>query len=145
MWDFINHNEVAWESYPLFIYFYRESVFSDTFWWSFKGKEIVLSTQEIMTLGLLYLYFVLFSFFFKELVFFWCGLFLKSLLNLLQYCFCIMFWFFDWEVFGILASWSGIEPASPALESKVLTTRPPGSPMMVDFSIFQAQFWRRKK
>ena len=24
---------------------------------------------------------------------FWCGLFLKSLLNLLQYCFCFMFWF----------------------------------------------------
>ena len=37
-----------------------------------------------------------------------------------------MFLFFDWEVFGILASWSGIEPISPALESKVLTTRPPG-------------------
>jgi len=53
-------------------------------------------------------------------------IFLKSLLNMLQYCFCIMFWIFDWEVFGILASWSGIEPTSPALESKVLTTRPPG-------------------
>ena len=26
---------------------------------------------------------------------FWCGLFLKSLYNLLQYCFCFLFWFFD--------------------------------------------------
>ena len=26
--------------------------------------------------------------------FFWCGPFLKSLLNLLQYCFCFMSWFF---------------------------------------------------
>ena len=31
-----------------------------------------------------------FLFFFS----FWCGPFLKSLLNLLQYCFCFMFWFF---------------------------------------------------
>ena len=96
MWDFRNHNKVAYEFYPLITYFYRESVFSGTSWWSFKGKERVLSTQEIMTLGLLYLYFVLFSFFFKELVCFGCGLFLKSLLNLLQYCFHFMFCFFFW-------------------------------------------------
>ena len=28
---------------------------------------------------------------------------LKSLLNLLQYCFCFMFWFFDCEACEILA------------------------------------------
>ena len=34
---------------------------------------------------------------------FWCGLFLKSLLNLLQYCFCFMFWFFGCEACGIFS------------------------------------------
>ena len=35
---------------------------------------------------------------FLKFFFFSCGPFLKSLLNLLQYCFCFMFWFFgcDW-------------------------------------------------
>ena len=47
-------------------------------------------------------------------------LFLKSLLNLLQYCFCVMFW-----VWGDLSTTPGIEPPSPALEGGVLTTRSP--------------------
>ena len=37
-----------------------------------------------------------------------------------------MFWFFDPEACGSLAPQPGIEPASPALEGKVLTTGPPG-------------------
>ena len=37
-----------------------------------------------------------------------------------------MFWYFGREACGILAPWPGIEPAPPALESKVLTTGPPG-------------------
>ena len=41
---------------------------------------------------------------------------LKSLLNLLQYCFCFMFWFFGREACGILAPRPGMEPASPASE-----------------------------
>ena len=55
----------------------------------------------------------------------------KSLLNLLQYCFCFMgffFFFFFWlgrETFGIFASQPMIEPAPSALEGKVLI---PGSP-----------------
>ena len=53
-----------------------------------------------------------------------CGPFLKSLLNLLQYCFCFMFWFFGREACGILTSRPGIEPAPPALEGRVLTTAP---------------------
>ena len=34
--------------------------------------------------------------------FFWCGLFLKSLSNLLQYCFCFMFWvFWPWGMWNL--------------------------------------------
>ena len=53
---------------------------------------------------------------------FLCGPFLKSLLNLLQYRFCFMFWFFGYEACGILAPRPGIKPALPALEGEVLTT-----------------------
>ena len=52
--------------------------------------------------------------------------FFKSLLSLLQYCFCFMFWFFGREACGILAPQPGIKPAPPALEGPVLTTGPPG-------------------
>ena len=57
--------------------------------------------------------------FFKIFFFFWHGLFLKSLLSLLQYCCCCMFWFFDLEACLILALWQGIKPtpsAPPVLE-----------------------------
>ena len=37
-----------------------------------------------------------------------------------------MFWFFGHEACGILAPRPGIEPASPALEGRLLTTGPPG-------------------
>ena len=51
---------------------------------------------------------------------FWCGPFLNSLWNLLQFAsFCfVLFFFFGCEVCGILAPWStfGIEPAFPAWE-----------------------------
>ena len=66
----------------------------------------------------------LFLFFFLKF-FFSCGLFLKSLLNLLQYCFCFMFWFFGQEACGILAPRPGIESTLPALEGDVITTGPP--------------------
>ena len=49
-----------------------------------------------------------FGFFFK--IFFLCGPFSKSLLNLLQYCFCFMLWFFGRNACGILASQPEIEP-----------------------------------
>ena len=48
-----------------------------------------------------------------------------SLLNLLQYCCCFMFWPFGHEACGILAPQLGIKPASPAVEGEVLTTGPP--------------------
>ena len=54
---------------------------------------------------------------------------LKSLLNLLQYCFSFMFWFFGPGACGILAPRPGIELASPALEGEVLTTGQPGKPV----------------
>ena len=51
-----------------------------------------------------------------------------SLFNLLQYCFCFMFCFVDHKPCGILAARTGIEPAPPALEGKVLTTGTQGGP-----------------
>ena len=47
--------------------------------------------------------------------------------NLLQYCFCFMFWFFGHEACEILAPHPVIEPAPPALEDEVLTTGSPSS------------------
>ena len=38
----------------------------------------------------------------------------KSLLNLLQFCFYFMFWFFGGKVCGILTCWPGIEPTPSA-------------------------------
>ena len=52
--------------------------------------------------------------------------FLESLLNLLQDCFCFMFWFFGHEACGILVPRPGIEPGAPALEGDVLTSGPAG-------------------
>ena len=60
----------------------------------------------------------LFGGFFK--IIFGCRPFLKFLLNLLQYCFCFLFW-----IFGHKAH-RGVEPALPVLEGEVLTTRLPG-------------------
>ena len=51
---------------------------------------------------------------------------MDHLKNLYWICCHLKFWFFGWEVCGILASQLGIEPTPPALEGKVLTTRPPG-------------------
>jgi len=59
---------------------------------------------------------------------------LKSLWNLLQYCFCFMFCFFGCEACGILVSPPGMEPTPPELKGKVLSTGPPGkSPAMIYF------------
>ena len=55
-----------------------------------------------------------------------CGPFFKSLLNLLQYCFCFMFWYFGHEACGILAPPPWISDPPPALEGEVLTTGLPG-------------------
>ena len=47
---------------------------------------------------------------------------LKSLLNLLQYSFCFVFWFLGHEACGVLAPWPGIETSPPTLEGEVLAT-----------------------
>ena len=59
-------------------------------------------------------------FLFKDLC--WCGLSLKSLLNLLQNCFCFYVLVFGQEACRILAPWPEIEPTHPALEGKVSIT-----------------------
>ena len=69
---------------------------------------------------------------FNSFFFFWCGPFLKSLLNLVR---CFMFWFFDWEARGTFTPQPGGEPARPALEGEVLTT---GLPRSLEFARF---FW----
>ena len=58
---------------------------------------------------------------------------LKSLLNLLQCCFCFMFQFLGSKACVILAPHPGIEPAPPALEGEVLTTGLPARPQDGDF------------
>ena len=47
-----------------------------------------------------------------------------KILNLLQYCFFFMFWFFDHAACRVLAPWPGIEPMFHVLEGEVQTTRP---------------------
>ena len=58
----------------------------------------------------------------------------KALMNLLQYCFyfvfCHCFFFFGPEACGTPASRPEIEPAPFALEGELLTTGPPGSPLI---------------
>ena len=60
---------------------------------------------------------------------------LKPLLNLLQYCFCFMFWSFGHEACRIMATPRGMEPVLPALEGEVLTTGPPGKSWPCVFEI----------
>ena len=74
------------------------------------------------------------AFFFFFLDFFLRGPFLKSSLNLLQYCFCFMFWFFGLEAGGILAPQPGIEPTPPTLEGKVLNIGTPGKSLQMAFN-----------
>ena len=58
-------------------------------------------------------------------IFFLYEPFLKSLLNLLQYGFCFMFWLFGQEACRILVPQPRIKPAPPALEGKVPAMGPP--------------------
>ena len=83
--------------------------------------------KHSISLYLSYFKFNMFTFyFFLRFFFVWCGPFLKSLLNLLQYCFCFMFLVFGHKACGILAPRPGIEPTPPALDGEVLTTGLPG-------------------
>ena len=62
---------------------------------------------------------------FKKKNYYWCGPFLKSLLNLLQYCFYVL-GFFGREACGCLAPRPEIGSTPPATEVEVLATGPPG-------------------
>ena len=53
---------------------------------------------------------------------FLCGSFFTFLLNLLQYCFYLMFWLFDHKTCVILCPQPGIKTTLPALKGGVLTT-----------------------
>ena len=71
---------------------------------------------------------VLFFIFSAKILFFkifLCGLFLKSLPNLVQYCSHCTFWFFGPEAGGTFVPPPAIKPDHPALEVRVL---PPGPP-----------------
>ena len=111
--------------------------------------NVIIDIFRFRSIILFFIIFFCFWGFFKR--FFWCGPFLKSLLNLSQYCFCFMFWPFGRKPCGILAPWPGIEPAPPALEGKVSTTGPPGksllsvfnssvSPFLSSFGLFEPFF-----
>ena len=54
-------------------------------------------------------------------------------MNVLQYCFYFMFWFFGHEACRILAAQPGMEPTPPALWDGVLTTGHQGSPFTTTF------------
>ena len=94
--------------------------------WGFPGKSTGVGCHCLLWWKAHFTIFV--SFFF-----FWCGPFLKSLLNLLQYCFCFMFCFFPPQACVILAPQSGIKPATSALEGEVLTTGPPRKSLETHF------------
>ena len=72
-------------------------------------------------------------------IYFWCGPYLKFLLNLLQYCFWFTFWFFGLEVCGMLALQSEVKPEPPALEGQVLTPGPPGKSRFFPSLLWQTQ------
>ena len=67
--------------------------------------------------------------------------FKKTLLTLLQYCFCSVFWFFGHKACRILAPQPGIKLTSSALEGKVSTTGPPGkSPPLTFYNLLPARW-----
>ena len=53
------------------------------------------------------------------------------MLNLLQYCFCLMLGAFGPEACGILVPRPGIKPAAPVLAGEVLTAGPPDTPLIL--------------
>ena len=85
-------------------------------------------THSLSTYPLYCLFFFFFFRFFLNVEHF-----LKSLLNLLQYCFCFLFWFFGQEACGILGPWQGIKLALLDLGREVLTAGPPGTSLALYF------------
>ena len=70
-------------------------------------------------------------------------IFYKSLLTLLQYCFCFMLWFFLARR-PVGSAFLDQEPTSAALEDTVLTTSPPGKSrisVLQDEKIYGDGWW----
>ena len=86
------------------------------------GREPVAQVFSLISPSFLEVW-VSFSFFLKIFFFFfWCGPFLKSLLNLLQYCFCFMFLFFSPQCIWGLSSLTRDQTLSPCIGRRSLTT-----------------------
>ena len=66
------------------------------------------------------------SFFYLFFKIFFMWTILKSFTESVTYCFCFVFWIFGPRACGVLAPRPGIEPVTPALKGRVLTTGPPG-------------------
>ena len=94
--------------------------------WESPCQQLTLpisTTQDMPSRNLeLYPVSMLFFLFFFLRFFLTWTIFKMSLLNLLQYCFCFMFWSFFYKACRILAPRPGIEPKPPALEGETLTT-----------------------
>ena len=75
----------------------RHQEFSFYEGWLVRNSRITYS-HEVLTRWFL-------QFFLRVFLFFGCGPFLKSLLNLLQHRFCFMLWFFRCEAYEILAAY----------------------------------------
>ena len=72
----------------------------------------------------------MFSFIYFSLNLYWICYNIISFL-----CFHFIFSVFGFKVYRILIPWPGIDPTSPALEDKVLTTGPPGKSLsLIDLS-----------
>ena len=65
------------------------------------AKQDVIYASMFSSMDLNYLPWYSFPIFFLQ-TFFLCGQFKKSLLNLIQYCFCLMFWLFGHEACRII-------------------------------------------
>lgn len=65
----------------------------------------------------------------------------KTSLNLLQYFFCLMFWFFGLEAPGISAPQSQMEPAPPALGVKSYHWAPRDVPVFILFHPVILNHW----
>ena len=118
---------------PAFILSQQQGLFPMNRLFASGGQSIVTSASAsvlpINIQGWSFSYTLLF------LKIFLCGPFFKSFSNLLQYCFCFMFWLFGHEACGILAHRPGTKPAaSPTVE--ISTTGPTGKshPTLLLFS-----------
>ena len=85
-------------------------------------------------LFIFYVCIFLFIYIYIYIYIFWCGPFFKAFTEFVTVLLLLYVLFFSGcEACGILAPWSGIEPALPALEGEVLATEPPGKSLDHEF------------